>query len=52
LERHEPFVNNLLATSALSMMTRLVRYGELNHQGAFYNAESGDPSPSPLIQSY
>jgi hypothetical protein len=31
LERQEPFVNNVLATSALSMMTRLVRHGELNH---------------------
>jgi PRTRC genetic system ThiF family protein len=45
LERQEPFVNNVLATSALSMMTRLVRYGELSHQGAFYNAESGRSQP-------
>jgi PRTRC genetic system ThiF family protein len=45
LERQEPFVNNVLATSALSMITRLVRYGELNHQGAFYNAESGRSQP-------
>jgi len=45
LERQEPFVNNVLATSALSMMTRLVRYGVLDHQGAFYNAESGRSAP-------
>jgi PRTRC genetic system ThiF family protein len=45
LERQEPFVNNVLATSALSMITRLVRYGQLNHQGAFYNAESGRSQP-------
>jgi hypothetical protein len=26
-------------------MTRLVRYGNLDHQGAFYNAQTADPSP-------
>ena len=45
LERQEPFVNNVLATSALSMITRLMRYGQIDHQGAFYNAESGRSAP-------
>ena len=45
LERQEPFVNNVLATSALSMITRLMRYGQIYHQGAFYNAESGRSAP-------
>jgi len=33
LERQEPFVNNVLATSALSMITLLMRYGQIDHQG-------------------
>jgi PRTRC genetic system ThiF family protein len=45
LEKQEPFVNNVLATSALSMMTRLLRYGTLDHQGAFYNAQTGRSAP-------
>jgi PRTRC genetic system ThiF family protein len=45
LERQEPFVNNVLATSALSMMTRLLRHGNLDHQGAFYNAQNGRSVP-------
>jgi hypothetical protein len=45
LERQEPFVNNVLATSALSMLTRLVRYGSLDHQGVFYNAQNGRSVP-------
>ena len=45
LERQEPFVNNVLATSALSMMTRLIRYGSLDHQGVFYNAQNGRSVP-------
>jgi PRTRC genetic system ThiF family protein len=45
LERQEPFVNNVLATSALSMITLLMRYGQIDHQGAFYNAESGRSAP-------
>jgi hypothetical protein len=27
------------------MMTRLVRYGNLDHQGAFYNAQTGRSVP-------
>jgi PRTRC genetic system ThiF family protein len=41
LERQEPFINQVLATSALAMLARLVRYGILTHHGAFYNASTG-----------
>jgi hypothetical protein len=30
-----------LAVSALSMLTRLFRYGRIPYQGAFWNAETG-----------
>ncbi len=45
LDRQEPFINNVLATSALAMLTRLLRYGTLDHHGAFYNAVSGRSVP-------
>lgn len=48
LERQEPFINNVLAASALAMLTRLLRYGVLDHHGAFYNAESGRSVPLPI----
>ncbi len=48
LERQEPLINNVLATSALAMTTRLLRYGTLNHHGAFYNAESGRSVAMPI----
>ena len=35
LDRQEPFINQTLASSALAMLARLVRYGKLNHHGAF-----------------
>jgi PRTRC genetic system ThiF family protein len=48
LERQEPFINNVLATSALAMMTHLLRHGQLDHHGAFYNAQSGRSVPLPI----
>ena len=48
LERQEPFVNSVLAASALAMLTRLLRYGSLDHQGAFYNASTGRVVPLPI----
>lgn len=48
LEKQEPFVNNVLATSALAMVTRLLRYGTLDHHGAFYNAATGRTVPIPI----
>jgi len=44
LERQEPFINQVLATSALAMLARLIRYGTLTHHGAFYNASTGRTS--------
>ena len=48
LERQEPFINNVLASSALAMLTRLLRYGTLDHHGAFYNAVTGRSVPMPI----
>ena len=48
LERQEPFLNSVLAASALAMLTRLLRYGSLDHHGAFYNAEKGRTVPIPI----
>jgi PRTRC genetic system ThiF family protein len=47
LERQEPFINQVLATSALAMLARLFRYGTLTHHGAFYNALTGRMSVLP-----
>ena len=47
LERQEPFINQVLATSALAMLARLFHYGTLTHHGAFYNASTGRMSVVP-----
>ena len=44
LERQEPFINQVLATSSLAMLARLLRYGTLTHHGAFFNALTGRTS--------
>jgi len=48
LERQEPFINQVLATSALAMLARLFRYGRFTHHGAFYNAETGRMAALPV----
>ena len=48
LVRQEPFINQVLATSALAMLARLFRYGILTHHGAFYNAETGRMAALPV----
>ena len=48
LDRQEPFINQTLASSALAMLARLIRYGKLNHHGAFFNAETGLMSALPV----
>jgi PRTRC genetic system ThiF family protein len=45
LERQEPFINNVLASSSMAMVTRLLRYGKIDHHGGFYNAENGRLAP-------
>ena len=47
LERQEPFINQVLATSALAMLARLFHYGTLTHHGAFYNAQTGRMAALP-----
>jgi PRTRC genetic system ThiF family protein len=41
LDRQEPFINQVLAASALAMLARLFRHGTLTHHGGFYNAATG-----------
>lgn len=48
LERQEPYINHVLATSALAMLARLFRYGAIAHHGAFYNAATGRMSTIPV----
>lgn len=48
LERQEPFINQVLATSSLAMLSRLLRYGTISHHGAFFNATTGRMSILPI----
>ncbi len=48
LERQEPFINQVLATSALSMLARLLRYGKIAHHGGFFNATTGKMAALPV----
>jgi PRTRC genetic system ThiF family protein len=40
LERQEPFVNQVLAYHALGLLTRLFRYGRIEHHGGFASVAS------------
>lgn len=48
LERQEPFINQVLANSAMAMLARLFRYGKLTYHGGFYNAATGRMSKLPV----
>ena len=48
LERQEPFINQVLATSALLMLARLLRYGKVAHHGGFFNAATGKMTALPV----
>jgi PRTRC genetic system ThiF family protein len=48
LERQEPFVNQTLAQHALGLLTRLFRYGRIEHHGAFVNAAENRVQPLPV----
>ena len=48
LERQEPFINQMLAASALAMLARLFRYGKLCHHGGFFNASTGQTTALPV----
>lgn len=45
IERQEPFVNQVLATAGLSMLTQLLRYGQIGYHGGFFNAKTGTVAP-------
>ena len=45
LERQEPFVNQALAYHALALLTRLFRYGRIEHHGAFVNIRENRVQP-------
>ena len=45
LERHGLFVNPILAMHALALLTRLFRYGGLDHHGAFVNVAQNRAQP-------
>jgi PRTRC genetic system ThiF family protein len=48
LERQEPFVNQTLAQHALALLTRLFRYGRIEHHGAFVNVAQNRVQPLPV----
>jgi PRTRC genetic system ThiF family protein len=48
LERQEPFINQTLAASALTMLARLLRYGKIEHHGGFFNAATGKMTALPV----
>lgn len=48
LDRQEPFVNQTLAGHALGLLARLMRYGAIEHHGAFVNLGSNRVQPLPV----
>jgi PRTRC genetic system ThiF family protein len=48
LDRQEPFVNTVLANHALALLTRLFRYGHLDHHGAFVSVAVPRVMPIPV----
>lgn len=48
LERQEPFVNQVLAHHALALLTRLFRYGRIEHHGAFVSVAGTRVVPIPI----
>jgi PRTRC genetic system ThiF family protein len=48
LERQEPFVNQVLAQHALALLARLLRYGRIEHHGAFVDLASSRVQPLPV----
>jgi PRTRC genetic system ThiF family protein len=48
LERQEPFVNQVLATQALALLTRLFRHGRIEHHGGFVSVAAPRAVPVPV----
>lgn len=50
LERQEPFVNQTLAQHALGLLTTLLRYGRVDHHGAFVHVTQNRALPLAIDQ--
>lgn len=50
LTRQAPFVNQVIANHALSLLSRLFRYGAIDFHGAFINTATGRVSCIPVPQ--
>ena len=56
LTRQAPFINQILANHGLALLSRLFRYGSIEHHGGWINLETGhvrgvpvpEPAPAPV----
>jgi len=48
LEKQDLFVNDTLVTSALALLWRLLRHGEIAHHGSFVDLKTGSVHPLPI----
>jgi PRTRC genetic system ThiF family protein len=48
LEKQSLTINEMVATAGWNILWRLLRYGEIDHHGAFVNLESGRVVPIPI----
>ena len=48
LEKQDLFVNDALVTSALALLWRLLRHGEIAHHGSFVDLKTGSVRPLPI----
>lgn len=48
LDKQDLFINDTLVTSALALLWRLLRHGEIEHHGAFVDLKTGSVRPLPI----
>lgn len=48
LEKQDLFINDTLVTSALALLWRLLRHGEITHHGSFVDLKTGSVRPLPI----
>jgi PRTRC genetic system ThiF family protein len=48
LEKQDLFINDTLVTSALALLWRLLRHGEIQHHGSFVDLKTGSVRPLPV----
>lgn len=48
LDKQDLFVNDTLVTSALALLWRLLRHGEIQHHGSFVDLKTGSVRPLPI----